>query len=60
MHRDLTLRTRGKKPQPLFSLDDIRKLIRRGDVKLHVAPDAVKCERPAEPLLTRALSWRAC
>jgi len=42
IHRDLTLRTRGKKPQPLFSLDDIRKLIHRGDVKLHVAPDAVK------------------
>ena len=42
MHRDLTLRTRGKKPQPLFSLDDIRKLIHRADVKLHVAPDAVK------------------
>jgi hypothetical protein len=42
MHRDLTLRTRGKKLQPLFSLDDIRKLIHRGDVKLHVAPDAVK------------------
>ena len=38
----LTLRTRGKKPQPLFSLDDIRKLIHRADVKLHVAPDAVK------------------
>jgi hypothetical protein len=42
MHRDLTLRTRGKKPQPLFSPDDIRKLIHRADVKLHVAPDAVK------------------
>lgn len=42
IHRDLTLRTRGKKPQPLFSLDDIRKQIHRADVKLHVAPDAVK------------------
>ena len=42
IHRDLTARARGKKPQPLFSLDDIRKLIHQGDLKLHVTPEAVK------------------
>lgn len=40
IHRDLTERTRGDKPQPLFTLDDIRRLIRQSDLKLHVAPDA--------------------
>ena len=40
--RDLTARTRGENPKPLFSLDDIRKLIHQADLKLHVAPDAEK------------------
>ncbi|MBI4716594.1 MAG: AAA family ATPase [Planctomycetes bacterium] len=43
VRRDLTERTRGgRTPKPLFSLDDIRKLIGAADLKLHVAPDAVK------------------
>lgn len=40
--RDLTLRTREKNPQPLFTVEDIRKIIHQFDLKLHVAPDAVK------------------
>lgn len=41
MVRDLTERTRtGNHPQPLFSLDDIRKLIHQSSLKLHVSPDA--------------------
>ncbi len=42
IRRDLTERTRGKNPQPLYSLDDIRKLVKMSDLKLHVSPDAVK------------------
>ena len=42
IRRDLTDRTRGVNPQPLYSLEDIRKLIQKADLKLHVAPDAVK------------------
>lgn len=42
IRRDLTERTRGEHPQPLYSLDDIRKLIKQSELKLHVAPDAVK------------------
>jgi len=42
IRRDLTERTRGRNPRPLFSLDDIRKLIHAGDLKLHVPPDALK------------------
>lgn len=42
IRRDLTERTRGKNPKPLFSLDDIRKLIANADLKIHVAPQAVK------------------
>jgi len=40
--RDLTERTRGKNPQPLYSLEDIRKLIGSSDLKLHVSKDAEK------------------
>jgi len=42
MRRDLTERTRGTKPQPLYSLDDIRKLIQKADLQLHVTRDAEK------------------
>ena len=42
VRRDLTERTRGTNPQPLYSLDDIRALIHKADLKLHVAPDAIK------------------
>ena len=42
IRRDLTERTRGKNPQPLYTLDDIRNLIKQAELKLHVAPDAVK------------------
>ncbi|MCK4660184.1 MAG: AAA family ATPase [Phycisphaerae bacterium] len=40
--RDLTEHARGKNPQPLFSQEDIRKLIHNSDLKLRVSPDAVK------------------
>ncbi len=40
MKRDLTERTRGDKPEPLFSLDDIRKLIKQSSLKLRVEPEA--------------------
>ena len=42
IRRDLTERTRGRKPRPLFTQEDIRKLIHSADLKLHVSPDAVK------------------
>ena len=42
IRRDLTVRTRGKNPHPLYTLEDIRKLIQNADLKLHVAPNAVK------------------
>jgi hypothetical protein len=42
IRRDLTARTRGKNPKPLYTLDDVRKLIHHDDLKLHVSPDAVK------------------
>ena len=42
VRRDLTERSRGDKPQPLFSIDDIRKLIQQSQLKLHVTPDAEK------------------
>ncbi|HUX00686.1 MAG TPA: AAA family ATPase [Phycisphaerae bacterium] len=42
MKRDLTERTRGDNPEPLYRLDDIRKLIRRSGLKLDVSPDAEK------------------
>ena len=42
IRRDLTARTRGDNPQPLFSLEDIRKLIKQSDLKLRVSPDAIK------------------
>jgi DNA transposition AAA+ family ATPase len=42
IRRDLTARTRGKNPKPLYTLEDIRKLIHDADLKLHVSPDAVK------------------
>jgi len=40
--RDLTARARGEHPEPLFSLDDIRKLIHRGGLRLDVSPDALR------------------
>ena len=42
MKRDLTERTRGENPEPLYTVEDIRKLIRQSSLKLHVAPDAEK------------------
>jgi len=42
IRRDLTERTRGEHPQPLYSLEDIRKLIKQSELKLHVEPGAVK------------------
>lgn len=42
IRRDLTERTRGDTPQPLYSLEDIRKLIHQADLKLKVSPDAVR------------------
>ncbi len=41
VRRDLTLRTRGENPEPLFSADDIRRLIKQSELKVHVDPDAV-------------------
>ena len=40
--RDLTERTRGKNPEPLYTKEDIRKLIAQTGLKLHVSPDAEK------------------
>jgi DNA transposition AAA+ family ATPase len=41
IRRDLTERTRtGEPPQPLYSLEDVRKLIERSGLKLHVTDDA--------------------
>ncbi len=42
MRRDLTERTRGDNPQPLYTLQDIRKLIHQTGLKLDVSPDAEK------------------
>lgn len=42
VRRDLTERTRGKNPKPLFSLEDIRKLIHRADLRIDVSKDAEK------------------
>ena len=38
--RDLTERTRGDNPEPLYSLADIRALVKQSDLKLHVSKDA--------------------
>ena len=40
MSRDLTARTRGDNPQPLYTIEDIRNLIKATGLKLHVSPDA--------------------
>lgn len=42
VRRDLTLRTRGQNPEPLFSTEDIRRLIKQSELKVHVAPSVVK------------------
>ncbi len=42
IRRDLTERTRGDQPEPLFSLEDIRKLIGRSELNLRVSKDAEK------------------
>ncbi len=42
VRRDLTERTRGDNPEPLFTLKDIRNLVRGSQLKLHVTPDAEK------------------
>lgn len=43
MKRDLTERTRDvDRPQPLFSLDDVRKLIQQSSLELRVSPEAEK------------------
>jgi DNA transposition AAA+ family ATPase len=41
MKRDLTERTRGQSPEPLYTLDDVRKLIHQSGLKLHVSAEAV-------------------
>lgn len=40
--RDLTERTRGDKPKPLYSIDDIKKLIGKAELNIKVGPDAVR------------------
>ncbi len=42
MKRDLTERTRGEHPEPLYRLEDVRKLIHQSGLKLHVSKDAEK------------------
>lgn len=42
VRRDLTERTRGNKPQPLLTREDIRKLVKQSELKIHVTPDAEK------------------
>lgn len=42
VHRDLTERTRGDNPEPLYTTEDIRKLINRSELKLHVDKGAQK------------------
>lgn len=42
MKRDLTERTRGENPEPLYTRDDIRKLVKQSSLKLHVSPEAEK------------------
>lgn len=42
IRRDLTERTSRRNLRPLFTQEDIRKLIHSADLKLHVSPDAVK------------------
>lgn len=42
VRRDVTERTRGDKPAPLFSRDNIRRLIKQSDLKLYVSSDAEK------------------
>lgn len=43
LRRDLTERTRDKNnPQPLFSLEDIRKFIKKAKFQIRVTPDAEK------------------
>ena len=41
IRRDLTERTRGSTPQPLFTRDDIRALVKNTQLKLRVGPDAI-------------------
>jgi DNA transposition AAA+ family ATPase len=40
VRRDLTERTRGDHPRPLYTIEDIRALIAKADLKIHVSPDA--------------------
>lgn len=42
IRRDLTERARGDNSDPLFTLSDIRKLIKHSELKLHVSEDAIK------------------
>ena len=42
MKRDLTERTRGHHPEPLYTVEDIRKLISQSGLKLHVSPEAAR------------------
>jgi len=42
IRRDLTLRTRGENPEPLFSADDIQRLISKSELKVHVDSEAIK------------------
>lgn len=40
IRRDLTERTRGQNPEPLYTPTDIRKLISHSELKVHVDPEA--------------------
>jgi DNA transposition AAA+ family ATPase len=51
VRRNLTERAQGDNPQPLFSLDDIRKLIKHSDLKLQVSKDAEKWLRGRASIL---------
>jgi len=40
--RDLTERTRGENGEPLYTLEDIRALVRQSGLTLHVSPEALR------------------
>lgn len=42
IRRDLTERTRGENPEPLFSVEDIRALIRDSELELRIEEEAVR------------------
>ena len=42
MKHDLTERTRGTNPEPLFTKEDIRALVKQAELKLEVSEDAIQ------------------